>query len=163
MKKLGWDKFSKRVLNIVLRDLNRFIHTDLRNKSTIWESDKATSEEEVEEEGEVVARHNHNLSEIHWKLELTISEIRFLEAIALFPSMLKMLKFYLHATDAGRGTRFSLTRDPSSQRNNCCLANSTWWSIILDFPLHKIVLYDFYWWYRLSRKWNRLIILSIVS
>ena len=127
LKKLGWDKFSKRVLKIVLRDLNRFIHTDLRNKSTIWESDKAASEEEVEEEGEVVARHNHNLSEIHWKLELTISEIRFLEAIALFPSMLKMLKFYLHATDAGCGTRFSLTRGPSSQRNN-------WWLKDWDMP-----------------------------
>ena len=66
-KKHWWNldgKFSKHVLKIVLRELNWLIYTDLRNKSTIWESDKAASEEEVEEEGEVVARHNHNLSKV---------------------------------------------------------------------------------------------------
>ena len=38
------------------------INRNLRNKPAIWESDEAAPEEQVQEEGEVVARHDHDLA-----------------------------------------------------------------------------------------------------
>ena len=43
-------------------DLSLFINRNLRNKPAIWESDEAAPEEQVQEEGEVVARHDHDLA-----------------------------------------------------------------------------------------------------
>ena len=54
------------------------INRNLRNKPAIWESDEAAPEEQVQEEGEVVARHDHDLA-VNEMLENSFNKFQGLE------------------------------------------------------------------------------------
>ena len=54
------------------------INRNLRNKPAIWESDEAAPEEQVQEEGEVVTRHDHDLA-VREVLENSFNKFQGLE------------------------------------------------------------------------------------
>ena len=54
------------------------INRNLRNKPAIWESDEAAPEEQVQEEGEVVTRHDHDLA-VREVLENSFDRLQGLE------------------------------------------------------------------------------------
>ena len=66
--------------NVQKCDWNWFITKDrnLRNKPAIWESDETAPEEQVQEEGEVVTRHDHDLA-VREVLENSFNKFQGLE------------------------------------------------------------------------------------